>query len=99
MKWDHHFQAAGFYFQQIELFHSRADCTAADLFNNSNAMIGINDLVAYVEISVGNHKVVPTGQGQERNNTTLFYPKLRRKRNFGACLSAFRTRFTTSSDA
>ena len=37
-------------FEQIELFYGRTHGPAADLFDNSNAMIGINDFVAYMEV-------------------------------------------------
>jgi len=48
----HHFQTAGFDVQEVELLHCRPDRTAAYLFNNPNAVIGIDNLVADVEIQV-----------------------------------------------
>jgi hypothetical protein len=48
----HHFQAAGFDVEQVELLHRRAYRAAADLFNNPNPVIGIDDLVADVEIQI-----------------------------------------------
>jgi hypothetical protein len=49
---NHDFQAAGFDMKKVELFHRRADGTAADLLDNSYAVIGIDDLVANMEIQV-----------------------------------------------
>ena len=76
----HDLQAAGLDLQQIEFFHSFADSPAADLFDNSNAMIGIDDLIAYVEITVGaDHEGTPTRTGHLRNCTLLVYPSRARK--------------------
>ena len=63
MERNHDFQAAGFDLQEVELFHSLADRPAADLFDNSNAMIGIDDFIAYVEIAVLIMREHPRGQG------------------------------------
>src|ERR1700691_41486 len=49
---DHHLEAARFNVQQVELFDGRAHRAAADLFDNTYAVIGIDDLVADVEIQV-----------------------------------------------
>ena len=48
----HHFKAAGFDVEEVELLDCRTDRPAADLFNNPNPVIGIDDLVADVEIQV-----------------------------------------------
>jgi hypothetical protein len=80
MERDHNFQAAGFNLEEIELFHSFADGTATDLFDNSNAMIGIDDFIAYVEIAVdADHEGTPTSAGHLRNNTLSVYPNGVRK--------------------
>ena len=52
MERHHDFEAAGLDFQQIELFHNLTNSPTADLFDNSNAMIRIDDFIAYVEIAV-----------------------------------------------
>ena len=48
----HHFEAAGLDLEQVEVFHTLADGAATDLLNNSNSMIGVDDLVAYMEIAI-----------------------------------------------
>ena len=60
----HHLQAAGFDVQQVEPLHVGTHSPAAYLFDNSNAMIGIDDLIADVEIQVGtSHKRHPGKAG------------------------------------
>ena len=49
----HYFETAGFYVEKIKLFDRRPDGPAADLFNDADAMVGIDNLVANVEIQVG----------------------------------------------
>ena len=74
MERHHDLQAAGLNLEKIELFHNLADCPAADLFDNSNAMIGIDDFIAYVEITVdADHEGTPTNAGHMRNNTSIVY--------------------------
>src|SRR5215472_11729198 len=46
----HHLEATGLDVQEVEPFDRRAHRPAADLFNDSNTMVGINDLIANVEI-------------------------------------------------
>ena len=75
MERNHDFQAVGLDFQEVELFHSLANSPAADLFDNSNAMIGIDDLIADVEIVAADHKGTPTRAGQMKSCTLLVYPK------------------------
>ena len=48
----HHFEAAGFYVEEVKLFDCCSDGATADLFNNANAVIGIDNLVADMEIQV-----------------------------------------------
>ena len=48
----HHLKAAGFDVEQIELFHRGADGAAADLLDNADPVVGIDDLVANVEIQI-----------------------------------------------
>jgi hypothetical protein len=50
MEGDHHLQAAGLNAEQIESFNDAAHGSAADLFNNSHAVIGVNNFVADTEI-------------------------------------------------
>ena len=67
-------------FEEVELFHNLANCPAADLLDNSNAMIGIDDFIAYVEIAVdADHEGTPTSAGHLRNNTASVYLKRARK--------------------
>jgi hypothetical protein len=42
------------------------------LFDNSNAMIGIDDFIPYVKIAVAHHREPPTSAGLGRNKTPLF---------------------------
>jgi transcription elongation factor GreA len=66
--------------EEVEFFHNLANCPAADLFDNSNAMIGIDDFIAYVEIAVdADHEGTPTSAGHLRNNTHVVYPNRLRK--------------------
>src|SRR5262249_3186133 len=62
--------------EKVKFFHSSANCAATDLFNNSYSMIGVDDLIAYVEIAVAQHEETPTSGQERRNSTQLFYPKL-----------------------
>jgi hypothetical protein len=48
----HDFQAAGLDLQQVESFYGFTESAAADLFNDSDTMIGVDNLVADVEITV-----------------------------------------------
>src|SRR5450631_1424132 len=48
----HYFEAAGFDVEEVEPLNGRADGAAADLFNHPNAVIGIHNLVADVEIQI-----------------------------------------------
>jgi hypothetical protein len=52
LTWNHDFKAAGFDMKKIEPLDRGADRAAADLFNNSNPVIGIDDLIADVEVQV-----------------------------------------------
>jgi hypothetical protein len=83
MEGHHYFQAAGFNLKQVELFHSSPNCPAADLFNNSYSMIGVDNLVAYVEITVAQHVGTPKSGRKRRNNTSLLYPRLAPGCNLG----------------
>jgi hypothetical protein len=47
---NHYLEAAGFDVEQVELLNRRPDGPTADLFNDSNPMIGIDNLVADVEV-------------------------------------------------
>src|SRR5579863_3738744 len=60
----HHLETAGLNVEEVELFHRSANRTAADLFDNADPVVGIDDLVANVEIQVRTvHKKAP---GQEK---------------------------------
>src|SRR6266853_6011773 len=60
----HHLQTAGLDMEEVELLHRGADGTAADLFDNTYAMIGIDDFVANVEIQVTiSHMDIQDGDG------------------------------------
>src|SRR5712671_4553693 len=60
----HYFQAAGLDMKEVELLHCGADGAAADLFDNTHAMIGIDDFVANVEIQVTiTHMDIQDGDG------------------------------------
>src|SRR5207248_7578212 len=62
VKRDHHLETAGLNLQQVELLDARADGPAADLLDDSYAMVGVNDFIAYVEIAVaGDHEGHPKG--------------------------------------
>src|SRR4029077_19312081 len=85
MKRHHDFQAAGLDLEQVELFHTFADRPAADLLNNSYAMIGINDFVTDVESTVAtDHEGTPASAERKGNNTHPFYPKAVPKGNLEA---------------
>jgi hypothetical protein len=49
VKGHHHLEAAGLNLQKVELLDSLTKRAAADLLNNTDAVVGVNDLVAYVE--------------------------------------------------
>src|SRR5579863_9597747 len=49
---DHHLEAAGLDVQKVELFDRRTYRPAADLFNDTDTVVGIDDLVADVEIHI-----------------------------------------------
>ena len=50
--------------QEVKLFHRGADGAAADLFDNTYAMIGIDDFVADVEVQVTiTHMDIQDGDG------------------------------------
>src|ERR1700728_5281784 len=48
----HYLEAAGFDMEKVELLNRGTDGAAADLFNNPHPMIGIDNLVAEMEIYV-----------------------------------------------
>jgi len=48
----HNFETAGFYLQKIELFYGCPKRPAANLFNDSYPMVGVNDLIADVKAAV-----------------------------------------------
>jgi hypothetical protein len=61
--WNHYLQAAGFNVEQVELFHGSADRPAADLLDNPDSMVWINDFIADVEIQICNtHKGTQEGE-------------------------------------
>src|SRR5581483_6579254 len=73
VKRNHDFQAAGLYFEEIEFFDVLADSATADLLNDPYPVVGIDDLIPNVEISVAaDHEETPARAAQERNNTSLF---------------------------
>jgi hypothetical protein len=46
---DHHFQAAGLDAQEVKAFDRGSHGAAADLLDNADTMIGVNNLVTYFE--------------------------------------------------
>ena len=73
MKRNHDLQAAGLNLKQVELLDAGADGTAADLLDDSYAVVGVNDFIAYVKTSVGaDLEGTPTSAGKLRNRTLLF---------------------------
>ena len=56
IKGDFHFQGAGFDFKEVKLLNDGADCATADLLNYSDAMIGINNLVADLKAQLTIHE-------------------------------------------
>ena len=52
VEWNHDLKTAGGYFQKVELLDRGTDRPAADLFDDADAVVRINDLVADVEIQV-----------------------------------------------
>jgi hypothetical protein len=56
---DHHLQAAGLDFEQVELLDRGADGPAADLFDDSYAVVWVNNFVADVETVATNHEETP----------------------------------------
>jgi hypothetical protein len=51
---NHHFEAAGFDVKEVKLLNRCAHRAAANLLNNADSMIGIDNLIANVEIQVRN---------------------------------------------
>src|ERR1700693_5061262 len=73
MKWHHDLQTAGLYFQKIEIFHSLANGTATDLLDYSNAMIRIDDFIAYMEAAIAvQHEKSPTKHRRENEEQHIF---------------------------
>jgi hypothetical protein len=84
---NHYLKAAGFDVQEIELFDRSADRAAADLFDNTHTVVGIDDLVADVKIQITVHKKAP-GQEKGRGENVVFYwkddiPKWEEKQGWG----------------
>jgi hypothetical protein len=72
MERHHNFEAAGLDLKEVVLLDGGTYGTTADLFNNSNAMIGIDDLVTYVEIAIAHHREAPTSAGRKKSKTVIF---------------------------
>lgn len=73
MAGNHYPQAAGLYVQQVELLDRRTNHTAANLFDNSDAMIGVDDFVADVEILIDTaHILAPKGRRVTWGNTLSY---------------------------
>ena len=49
----HHSEAAGFNVQEVEPLDRRTHGPAADLFDDTDTMVGIDDFITYVEIRIG----------------------------------------------
>jgi hypothetical protein len=62
MERDHHFEAAGLNFQEVELLDVGSDGAAADLLDYAYSMIWIDHLVAYVEVTVATDHAGRSGQ-------------------------------------
>jgi hypothetical protein len=73
LKRHHHFEAAGFDVEEIELFNGCAEGAAADLLYNPDAMIGVNNFVANSETGFTIHEGHPTRGVKEE--LTLLYPR------------------------
>ena len=56
----HHPEAAGFDIQKVEPLDRCTNHPTADLLDDSDAMIGINDLIADVEIQIGTAHILGT---------------------------------------
>ena len=80
---DHNLKTAGFNLEQVELFHTGADGPAADLLDDSYAMVGVNDFIAYVETSVAaDHEGTPTNAGKAEEQNTSILAQAGRKGNY-----------------
>ena len=55
----HYLQAACLNVEKIELLHGGANGSAADLLDNANAMVRVDDLIADVEVQITVHKRYP----------------------------------------
>ena len=83
MERNHHLEAASFNLEQVELFHTRADGPAADLLDDSYAVVGVNDFIAYVETSVAaDHEGTPTSAGQAEEQNISILAQAGRKGNY-----------------
>ena len=79
----HHLEAAGFNLEQIELFHTGADGAASYLLDDSHAMVGVNDFIAYVETSIAaDHEGTPTSAGKAEEQNTSILAQAGRKGNY-----------------
>ena len=59
-------ETTGLNLQEVEFFHGGADGPAADLLDNTYAVIGINDFVTDVEIAITDHEGHPRKQVYKR---------------------------------
>jgi hypothetical protein len=78
VEWNHDLQTAVFDSEEIEAFHRGAGCTAADLFNNSYAMVGVNYAVTDIETKDGaathaRHPVRKVNEAEFPSSTRIPY--------------------------
>ena len=62
-EWNHDLKAAGLNFQEVEPLYIATYNAAADLLDNTYAMVGINDFVAYLKVEFSRHKTILTFRG------------------------------------
>ena len=72
MEWDCDLEIAGLYIKEVVLLDLLAKSPAANLLNDSDAVVGINDPVANVEITaVGTHHKEDSPLQEDKSYFTL----------------------------
>jgi hypothetical protein len=100
MKGNHNLEATGLDLQEIELLDSSSNCPAADLFDDSYAVVGVNHLVAYVEMTVTtDHAGTPTSRrkSEELNKNIIFH--FRKKGNYGKWVRQVRASYKNQMES
>jgi hypothetical protein len=71
MERHHHLQTTGLNLKEVEFLDGCADGAAANLFDNSNTVIRIDDLITDVEAAIAtNHEGTPTKAAGQRKLLT-----------------------------